>query len=891
MSRLSRFDPGYLVAALLPLVGILPTLANGVINTADGPLHVQRVFAMSVMLSEGNLWPRWVPWFHIGYGYPIFNFYPPGVFYLGGLLVRLGLSATAAFTVVATLAWVVGSVGVYHLARRWLPPAAGLLAAMLWAYAPSRLFEVWDQGSLPQMMAAALVPWLIAGVVDVAARPALRSILRIALPLAGIILCHQPITFITALFVAPLSLIAPVWAARHKLRTLPKRLAGVFGGLALGLALTGIFLVPLALELRYVQAAGGAEDNVDYLISNFLTPGEVFAQPAPMDLTDLRFELPTTLGFVGGLLALPGLIALYRRREYALLALLLLGLGFTLFMLLEASLPVWLSIPFFRQLRFPERFLRVGSVLIALAGGASLLLLPRRWQMVGLALGLAIVLAAALPISYPNQRFLGWDNLTAEDEIEFELANYTWGTTSYDEFDPIWGERIPLPTEAPEQDEYAINPLRVVVNRVDMARYGDIMQVEQIGVAAVIVTLDRPHSVRFHQYYFPGWTATLDGQPAEIYPDDEFGLITMDVPAGAHVIALAYTGTEAQTAGAVITLVSLFIVAAIGDYSRRGANNRAADDRLGPRAAVAVGAGIVVFALVNSLYLTPNTLLFRHRSPPDAPVYMQTPVGARFGDEFELLGYTLDQHEVAPGKIFSITLYWRPLREIDISFRPVVQLVNLNLTEAWGASEPFFPGGGHSVGYPPDRFASEVHELRVFDDAPPYVARVSVQMLHADSDEPLRLPDGSDRALLDPLIRITGNGTPVENRLNARFGDSLRLYCASAAPAEDGYTVDLFWHVVAAPLADLNLFLHALDDNGEIIAQDDGPPLNGNYPTHLWLPGQTLHERRFIATDAPAAQIALGLYRSDGTRLAAALEGDPLPDNRLLLTEGEPCPP
>jgi len=890
--RFPRPDPGYFVAALLPLVGILPTLANGVINTADGPLHVQRIFAMSVMLGEGNLWPRWIPWFHIGFGYPIFNFYPPGVFYLGGLLVRLGFSATAAFTVVATFAWVLGSVGVYHLARRWLPPMACLLAVMLWAYAPSRLFEVWDQGSLPQMLAAAFVPWLFAGIADVAARPSLRGTLRIVLPLAGLVLSHQPITFITALFVAPLSLVAPLWASRKAWNTLLPRLTGVFGGLALGAALTAIFMLPLVMELRYVQAARGAEDNVDYLISNFLTPAEVFAQPLPMDLTDLRFELPTTLGLVGGILAVPGLIALFRRRQYALLALLLLGLGFTLFMLLEVSLPVWLGIPFFRQLRFPERFLRVGSVMIALAGGASILLLPRRWRTAALALGMVAVLVAALPLVYPNQRFLVWDDLTAEDEIEFELTNYTWGTTSYDEFDPIWGERIPLPLSAPEQKEYATNPLRVVVYRVDMARYGEIMQVEQVDTAAVRVRLAQPHSVRFHQYYFPGWTATLNGEPVEIYADDEFGLITVDLPEGEHIVELAYTGTPAQTAGSVITLASLCIVAGVLAFARRAPSPPIPSERLEPRMAGLVAAGVIGFALINSLILTPNTLLFRHRSPPDDPVYMETRVDAPFGDEFVLLGYTLDQHEVAPGNVFSITLYWRPQREIDDFYRPVVQLVNLNLTEAWGASEPFFPGGGHSVGYPPDRFASEVHELRVFDDAPPYVARVSVQMLHVDSGEPLRLPDGADRVLLEPLIRITGEGTPVENRLNATFGESISLHCASAGAIDGGYAVDLFWHVESAPPADLKVFVHALAEDGEMVAQADGPPLNGDYPTHLWTPGQTLHERRIVQTDETVAQFAVGLYTPDGARLTATQNSAALPDNRLLLPlDGKPCRP
>lgn len=905
--RFPKPDPGYLVALLLPLIGILPTLGAGVIDTADGPLHVQRIQAMSILLSQGgNLWPRWVPWFHLGFGYPIFNFYPPGVFYLGGLLGQVGIPATTAFTLVAALAWVLGSLGTYHLARRFLPAPAAVLAAMLWSYAPSRLFEVWDQGSLPQMMAAAMVPWIISGVIAAAYAPARRRVVALALPLAGLCLSHQPITFIAALFVAPLAFILPIWAARHQPGTLLRRAVTVFGGLALGGALAAAFLLPLFSELKFVQASRGADDNVDYLISNFLQPGEIFAQPGPMDLTDLRFELPTTLGLIGGLLAIPGLIALARRRQYGLLVLLLLGLGFTLFMLLQISLPVWLGIPLFRQLRFPERFLRVGALLIALAGAASILLLPRRWQGAGLAVAMTAVMVAALPLVYPNQRFLPWGNLTAQDEIAFEVRNFTWGTTSYDEFDPIWGEDIPLPLNVPEEEEYATQPLRIIVNRVDMARYADIMQVEQIDTATVRVTLDQPHAVRFHQYYYPGWVATLDGQPAEIVPDDQFGLVTVSAPAGVHDIALTYVGTPVQHLGETITLASLAVCIVLWATGRRSnlpereTRNRAlpdspppTDTTLSPRLALAIGAAVILFAVVNSAILTPNTLLFRHRSPPDQPANMQTAVGAQFGDDFTLLGYTLEQTHVTPGGLFSITLYWRPLKEIDTYYRPVVQLVNLPLTAAWGASEPFFPGGGHSVGYPPDRFASEVHELRVFADAPPYVARVSVQMVDAASGEPLRLPDGSDRVLLDPLIRIDGSGTPVQNRLDVRYGGSVALYCADVQREDDALNVTLHWRVLQPPPANVRTFVHALNADGELLTQADALPLSGEYPPDLWQPDQYLADTYRLPAAEGITQLAIGLYTpQDGARLAATQGQTPLPENRALISlEGVPCQP
>jgi uncharacterized membrane protein len=398
------FDKGFLVAALLPLIGILPSFsAEGVIRTADGILHTHRIYAMSTLLAHGNLWPRWVPYFHLGYGYPIFNFYPPGVFYLGGLLSLLGLSIPLAFSIVAALAWILGSVGTYGLARRLLPGTGALLAAMIWSYAPSRLFEVWDQGSLPQMMAAALVPWTLWGILAAAEKPTRRNVVRIALPFAGIILCHQPITLIGGLFLGPAALILPLIHVPRDWRSLFRRWLATLGGMALSVGLAAIFLIPLAAELKYVRASDQASDVIAYLTSNFLQPSEIFAQPPAMDLTDLRFELPTTLGLVGGIFGVLGIAGLIRAKKYRWALGLGAAMAFALFMMVRMSLPVWEVVPFMAQLRFPERFLRVAVVFLALIGGASLWLLPRRWQTIGLALAMAVVLVGALPMVYPNQ--------------------------------------------------------------------------------------------------------------------------------------------------------------------------------------------------------------------------------------------------------------------------------------------------------------------------------------------------------------------------------------------------------------------------------------------------------------------------------------------------------
>lgn len=905
----NRADFGWIATVLLPLIGLAPTLKHGIINTADGLLHTHRIQAMTYLLSDGRLWPRWVPYFHLGFGYPIFNFYPPGTYLLGGLLGVISLNAETAFVVLSALAWIVGTMGVYALARRLLPPSGALLAAMLWAYAPSRLYEVYAHGRLPEMLAAAMIPWIFYGLVEVAQRPAWHGVLLTAFPLAGLVLFHLPMAYITGLFVAPAALILPLWAGRHDRDSLPRRLIATAGGLLLAVGLTAIFVLPMATELKYVDASREKADNVNYLISNFLPIDDVFMQPPPADLTDLHSDLPATLGLISGLFALVGLIGLARRRRFALAALLLAALVFTIFMLLEASLDVWLALPYFRQLRFSERFLRVGALLLALLGGSSLWLLPERWRTRALIITLPIVLLAALPMTYGNQRLIRLGDINALDEINFELSTYVWGTTSYDEFDPKWGESIPLPGEVPEPELYVTDPLRLVVYRLDVIRQFPDLQAFELDdeTIRVIVADDRP--VRFHQYYFPGWKATLDGQPVRIYPDDEMGLITLDVPAGEHLITLRYAGTSRQRAGALITLASLGVVIAGTALSlrrrwivRRRADaappaeaNPAADPtrRLGPRAALLVVAGLVAFTVINESYITPDTTWFRHQSAPDDPVYMEDTLNVPFGETFTLLGYTLEQDSVRPDRWLTVTLFWRPQAEIATHYRAEVQLVDLNVTESWGVSDPFFLGGVQVEQYTPDRFISDVHTFKVHDWAPPYVGRLSVQMFDIQTGEPLRLPDGSDRRLLEPLIRVDSKGPKILQTLDYRVGDVVELRCASLAPSPDGerLNIDLYWHTTGQPATDLTVMVHGLDQNGVMIEQHDALPLDGNYPASLWRSGQNLVDFHSLPNNPALSAVAVGLY-NDAGRLPVTQDGLPVPENRIVLPIAEqPCTP
>ena len=113
-------------------------------------------------------------------------------------------------------------------------------------------------------------------------------------------------------------------------------------------------------------------------------------------------------------------------------------------------------------------------------------------------------------------------------------------------------------------------------------------------------------------------------------------------------------------------------------------------------------------------------------------------------------------------------------------------------------------------------------------------------------------------------VELGGNGDRIRllgyelAKEHAAPGDELRLtlYWRALHPIEDDYTV----------------FVHLLDEAGQIRGQGDGPPVGGFHPTSFWDPGEVIVDGHAVAIDADADpgtyRLAVGLYLpSTGQRL------------------------
>jgi hypothetical protein len=127
------------------------------------------------------------------------------------------------------------------------------------------------------------------------------------------------------------------------------------------------------------------------------------------------------------------------------------------------------------------------------------------------------------------------------------------------------------------------------------------------------------------------------------------------------------------------------------------------------------------------------------------------------------------------------------------------------------------------------------------------------------------------------------DGPPISHPLRATLGDQVELLgydlsTGTLAPG-DTLTLTLYWRALAEMDDSYTVFAHLVAPDGSLSGQRDSPPLDGTYPTILWLPGEVVTDTYEIPVraDAPpgAHRLAVGMYVAEtGARLLIADTAD-----------------
>ncbi len=318
-----------------------------------------------------------------------------------------------------------------------------------------------------------------------------------------------------------------------------------------------------------------------------------------------------------------------------------------------------------------------------------------------------------------------------------------------------------------------------------------------------------------------------------------------------------------------------------------------------------------------ALRVAPNSRLFQ-------PPAMTYPLEVNFERQLMLLGYDLPVRRVQPGQGVPVTLYWQGSQWMGENLVMFTRWLNVSAAgeqpQAWGGYDRLTRENYSTLFWAPGEVVVDGFAPPLAPDAPDGIYTLNLGWYRAAAGEAvsLHLVDPDSGQTLDATsvsigpIKVGGPppGVTVSNAApqvvaDVAAGSQIKLLgfdmgpdctgaeagCSEAGPPPAltapirGLKLTLYWQALAAPDRDYTVFVHLRRPGGGIVAQQDGPPAGGTYPTGLWEPGEIIRHEVYLALPEgllPAGnyELVAGMYDlATGARLPVA----GAPDGAILL--------
>ncbi|MCS7286326.1 MAG: glycosyltransferase family 39 protein [Anaerolineae bacterium] len=259
------------------------------------------------------------------------------------------------------------------------------------------------------------------------------------------------------------------------------------------------------------------------------------------------------------------------------------------------------------------------------------------------------------------------------------------------------------------------------------------------------------------------------------------------------------------------------------------------------------GTSLTIYALVALIlpvYLPPQFL--------PADISLRNRIDIPFEGGLRLIGYELPLKKFKPGDSLKLTLYWKLDVPSSVAYRVKVTAYTFTGECVIPTAESFLfrrypvPLWKHGM------IVKDEYRLHIEEDVEQVTAPLTLFVLQGHNAQPvprLDRPEGSreNKAEITWITVGTRRGPTdePERKLEAVFGDEMiRLlgYTLHGEPVRAGgtITVTLYWKAEKPVEFNYHVFVHALNEKGELIAQHDSPPRSGLYPTSVWSPKEII---------------------------------------------------
>ncbi len=274
-----------------------------------------------------------------------------------------------------------------------------------------------------------------------------------------------------------------------------------------------------------------------------------------------------------------------------------------------------------------------------------------------------------------------------------------------------------------------------------------------------------------------------------------------------------------------------------------------------------------------SLYALVSTILPTYLPPK----FLSTNVGIpnRMDIAFEgglhLVGYDLSAKKVKPGDSIKVTIYWKIDDTPVLAHQAQVAAYTFTGKCVSPTVKSYLFKRYPTTMWKRGMIVKDEYYLRIEKDVEQVTAPITVFVSQGLDSQPALRFDKPENKVEIAWIAVGARGQPrarPQKQLDTTFGDGLiKLigYTIEGEPIKAGstITVTLFWKSEKLTESNYQVFVHLLNERGELIAQHDSPPRLGLYPTSVWSLGEVVideHPLTIPQDYAGKGRILVGLY-------------------------------
>ncbi len=498
--KTSRFWILAIFAAMFPLFILI--FRPGMWVTDDGDWMIIRLSAFAQELRNGQFPVRWLGRLNHEYGYPVANFLYPGFLYVGSLIHFIGFGIVSSVKLLFAGSIVFLGYGLFLWLRKiFSDPAAGV-GAITGIYAPYFLFDLFQRGSVGEVLALSIVPFFLYSVVS-------KRIVLASLAYGMIILMHNTM----AVLFTPI-LIIYAWLNNKFF------LISIF----FGLGLSAFFWIPAMLEQAYV----------------------IFPRVRVSDWQRyfLNFDTLFLIGLIG-LMVLGFTIILLQQKRIRSDRIFLLMLFSLLSAFLAASpltTVVWSYAFLPRLFQFPWRFLAVTIISFSYIVAYFISLKKdKHIQSAFVTVSIFVVIIA----------------ISRYQKIKYQYNTDTFYETN-DATTTVQDEYLPVGINHPPQNRPA--------SKIESLSGYSKISINRLKSSAMDFNVDAgiDDTIDINTLYYPGWSLLLNNKNARSSMFTDNGYIKISIPSGKTNVKVFFSETPMRLAADSVSFLSLLILLAIG---------------------------------------------------------------------------------------------------------------------------------------------------------------------------------------------------------------------------------------------------------------------------------------------------------------------------------------